>query len=71
MAVIDRLIKCMKCDHHQVAERALAVWSEDSMELLSDQDRRHIWSKLYIAFHAVCHIIILFHSYIFLMLSIE
>jgi len=47
IAVINQLTKCMFSEHHQVAERALLIWKEDSMKLCLEVYGDKCWSTVY------------------------
>jgi len=47
IAVIHQLCKCMFSDHHQVAERALLIWKEDSLKLCLEVYGDKCWSTVY------------------------
>eukprot|EP01084_Bolivina_argentea_P083070 150415_1 len=47
IALIDRLCKCMFSHHHQVAERALLIWKEESLKLCLEVYGDKCWSILY------------------------
>ena len=47
ICVINKLCKCMFSDHHQVAERALLIWKEDSLKLCLEVFGDKCWSTVY------------------------
>lgn len=47
VAVIHRLCKCMFSPHHQVSERALLIWKEDSLKLCLDVFGDQCWSTVH------------------------
>jgi len=47
IAVIHRLCKSMFSDHHQVAERALLIWKEESIKLCLEIFGDKCWSTVY------------------------
>eukprot|EP00484_Ammonia_sp_Unknown_P000471 CAMPEP_0197023346 /NCGR_PEP_ID=MMETSP1384-20130603/4052_1 /TAXON_ID=29189 /ORGANISM="Ammonia sp." /LENGTH=496 /DNA_ID=CAMNT_0042451543 /DNA_START=76 /DNA_END=1566 /DNA_ORIENTATION=+ len=49
ISVINRLCKCMFSEHHQVSERALLVWKEDSLRLCLEVFGDKCWSTVYSA----------------------
>eukprot|EP01083_Nonionella_stella_P293337 997581_1 len=47
IAVIHKLCKCMFSDHHQVAERSLLIWKEESLKLCLEVYSDKCWPVLY------------------------
>merc|ERR1719411_821131 len=49
LAVMNQLCKCMRSEHHQVAERALLVWKEESIKLCLEVYGSKCWTIVYAA----------------------
>lgn len=47
ISLINKLCKCMFSDHHQVAERALLIWKEESLKLCLEVFGDKCWSTVY------------------------
>jgi len=47
IAVLQRFVECMTSDHHQVAERSLMVWRDETVRICVDLHREKIWPSIY------------------------
>jgi len=47
IAVLQRFVQCMTSDHHQVAERSLMVWRDETVRICVDLHREKIWPSIY------------------------
>jgi len=49
IAVLKQFISCMVSPHHQVAERSLMVWRDETVRICVDLHREKIWPSIYAA----------------------
>merc|ERR1712154_734651 len=47
IAVLNRFVECMVSPHHQVAERSLMVWRDETVRICVDLHREKIWPNIY------------------------
>jgi len=47
LAVMKQLVHCMQSQHHQVAERALLIWKENSVKLCLEVYGTKCWTMVY------------------------
>eukprot|EP01084_Bolivina_argentea_P068677 125006_1 len=43
LAVLNKFIKCIESTHHQVAERSLMVWRDETIKIYVDLNKQTIW----------------------------
>uniref|UniRef100_A0A7S0TGN7 Serine/threonine protein phosphatase 2A regulatory subunit n=1 Tax=Elphidium margaritaceum TaxID=933848 RepID=A0A7S0TGN7_9EUKA len=47
IAVLNKFVECMTSPHHQVAERSLMVWRDETIRICVDLHREKIWPNIY------------------------
>merc|ERR1712228_599379 len=47
IAVLNKFVECMVSPHHQVAERSLMVWRDETVRICVDLHREKIWPNIY------------------------
>lgn len=47
IAVLQQFVECMTSNHHQVAERSLMVWRDETVRICVDLHREKIWPSIY------------------------
>jgi len=47
IAVLNQFVQCMISPHHQVAERSLMVWRDETVRICVDLHREKIWPNIY------------------------
>jgi len=47
IAVLNKFVQCMTSPHHQVAERSLMVWRDETVRICVDLHREKIWPNIY------------------------
>jgi serine/threonine-protein phosphatase 2A regulatory subunit B' len=53
VAVMNRLMQCMQSPHHQVAERAILIWKEETLKYCLELYQHKIWPNLYNTFKKI------------------